>query len=109
MKKNAKPQLLWRLYVLLCLALLLAGAALNLPTKLCNNASGTDHLDCHTYLPSSLFAARFLDAAFSNPQPSARQCSFPRFLNSVLPHSGQSSAVGSSHVMNLHSGYDEQP
>lgn len=45
MKKNAKPQLLRRLYVLLCLALLLAGAALNLPTKLCNNASGTDHLD----------------------------------------------------------------
>lgn len=45
MKKNAKPQLLRRLYVLLCLALLLAGAALNLPTKLSNNASGTDHLD----------------------------------------------------------------
>lgn len=45
MTKNKKTPLLKRLYVLLCFVLLLAGAALNIPTKLCNNASGTAHLD----------------------------------------------------------------
>lgn len=45
MEKCKKKNLFRVLYIALCFLMLLGGAVTNLPAKLCNNASGTAHLD----------------------------------------------------------------